>query len=58
VSLEEMRKLHTQRVLEMYKGNRLRAAQALGIGRTSLYRHLRRDKQDSGAHKKSRGAVA
>jgi len=57
-SLDEMRKLHIHRILEMCQGNRLRAAQVLGIGRTSLYRHLRRDTQDSGAHKKSRGAVA
>jgi len=58
MSLDEMRMLHIQRVLEMCKGNRLRAAQVLGIGRTSLYRHLRRDSQDSGNQKKSRSAVA
>jgi len=27
----------------MCNGNRLRVAQILGIGRTSLYRHLKRD---------------
>jgi transcriptional regulator with PAS, ATPase and Fis domain len=58
MSLDEMGMLHIQRVLEMCQGNRLQAAQVLGIGRTSLYRHLRRDNQDSGAHKKSRGAAA
>ena len=58
MSLNEMRKLHIQRVLEMYKGNRLRAAQALGIGRTSLYRHLRRDSHATDAHKRSGSAVA
>jgi transcriptional regulator with PAS, ATPase and Fis domain len=58
MSLEIMRRLHIQRVLEMCKGNRLRAARALGIGRTSLYRHLRRDSQATDAHNKFRGAVA
>jgi DNA-binding protein Fis len=43
LSLEEVRKVHIQRVLEMCRGNRLRAAQFLGIGRTSLYRYLKRD---------------
>jgi transcriptional regulator with PAS, ATPase and Fis domain len=58
LSLGVMRKLHIQRVLEMCHGNRVRAARTLGIGRTSLYRHLRQDSQDTGAHEKSRGAVA
>ncbi len=58
LSLEEMRKRHIQRVLETCQGNRRRAAQALGIGRTSLYRHLRSDRQVTDAHRKSRGAVA
>ena len=43
LSLEEVRKMHIERVLEMCQGNRLRAAQILGIGRTSLYRYLKRD---------------
>jgi two-component system, NtrC family, response regulator HydG len=47
LSLEEMRKVHIQRVLEMCRGNRLRAAQFLGIGRTSLYRYLKRDGADT-----------
>lgn len=42
LSLERVRYLHTQRVLEMCHGNRARAAQVLGIGRTSLYRILKR----------------
>jgi DNA-binding protein Fis len=45
VSLEEVRKMHIQRVLEMCQGNRLRAAQILGIGRTSRY--LKRDDYDT-----------
>jgi two-component system response regulator PilR (NtrC family)/two-component system response regulator HydG len=43
LSLEEMRKVHIHRILEMCQGNRLRAAQVLGIGRTSLYRYLKED---------------
>jgi DNA-binding NtrC family response regulator len=41
LSLEEMRKVHIHRILDMCQGNRLRAAQVLGIGRTSLYRYLK-----------------
>jgi len=40
--LDEVRRMHIERVLESCKGNRVRAAQMLGIGRTSLYRHLKR----------------
>ena len=40
--LAEVRRMHIERVLESCKGNRVRAAQLLGIGRTSLYRHLKR----------------
>jgi DNA-binding NtrC family response regulator len=58
LSLEEVRKLHIQRVLEMCQGNRLRAAQILGIGRTSLYRYLKRDGYEVRAHGKSGGAAA
>jgi two-component system, NtrC family, response regulator HydG len=42
VPLEEMRRIHIYRVLEMCDGNRVRAARMLGIGRTSLYRFLKR----------------
>jgi len=47
LSLDDVRKVHIQRVLEMCQGNRLRAAQILGIGRTSLYRYLKRDGQET-----------
>jgi DNA-binding NtrC family response regulator len=57
LSLEEVRKMHIQRVLEMCQGNRLRAAQILGIGRTSLYRYLKRDGHDTGKVRKG-GAEA
>jgi len=58
LALDEVRKLHIQRVLEMCQGNRLRAAQILGIGRTSLYRYLKRDGYDKGSQEKSGGAAA
>jgi transcriptional regulator with PAS, ATPase and Fis domain len=51
LSLEEMRKIHIHRVLDMCQGNRLRAAQVLGIGRTSLYRYLK-----EGAEEKPKAA--
>jgi DNA-binding NtrC family response regulator len=57
LSLDDVRKIHIQRVLEMCQGNRLRAAQILGIGRTSLYRYLKRDGYDN-AKEKSGGATA
>src|SRR6266403_1619719 len=46
LSLEEMRKVHIHRILDMCQGNRLRAAQVLGIGRTSLYRYLKDDEKE------------
>jgi len=41
--LEEVRRVHIRRALDMCEGNRVRAAQILGIGRTSLYRYLKRE---------------
>jgi transcriptional regulator with PAS, ATPase and Fis domain len=41
--LEEVRKDHIERVLKLCAGNRVRAAQMLRIGRTSLYRYLKRE---------------
>ncbi len=43
--LEEIRRQHIRRVLEACEGNRVRAAQLLGIGRTSLYRFLKRSEK-------------
>jgi transcriptional regulator of acetoin/glycerol metabolism len=43
--LEEVRRQHIRRVLEACEGNRVRAAQMLGIGRTSLYRFLKRSEK-------------
>jgi hypothetical protein len=46
LSLDDVRKVHIQKVLELCQGNRLRAAQILGVGRTSLYCYLKRDGVD------------
>ncbi len=46
--LEEIRRRHIRRVLESCQGNRVRAAQMLGIGRTSLYRFLKRTEKKTG----------
>jgi DNA-binding NtrC family response regulator len=45
--LAEVRRIHIHRVLELSHGNRVRAAQLLGIGRTSLYRYLKRADRSS-----------
>src|SRR5215472_9622201 len=45
--LEEVRRQQIRRVLEACEGNRVRAAQMLGIGRTSLYRFLKRSEKKS-----------
>src|ERR1700675_2661308 len=58
LSLDEVRKVHIQRVLAMCMGNRLRAVQVLGIGRTSLYRYLKRDQLEQGSQVKLQGAAA
>jgi DNA-binding NtrC family response regulator len=58
LSIDEVRKAHIQRVLTMCQGNRLRAAQILGIGRTSLYRYLKKDDQERRAPRKSGAATA
>ncbi len=41
--LDQVRRDHIERVLDLCSGNRVRAAQMLGIGRTSLYRYLKRE---------------
>jgi transcriptional regulator with PAS, ATPase and Fis domain len=50
VRLEEVRNEHIRRVLEVCNGNRVRAAQMFGIGRTSLYRHLKRESGSENNH--------
>jgi DNA-binding NtrC family response regulator len=49
--LDEVRSIHIQKVLEVCRGNRVRAAQTLGIGRTSLYRFLKRSTKQVAAAK-------
>ena len=46
VPRDEVRRIHIQRVLKMCNGNRVRASQVLGIGRTSLYRFLKRSAKE------------
>jgi DNA-binding NtrC family response regulator len=45
--LDEVRRIHIERVLESCHGNRVKAAQTLGIGRTSLYRFLKRTQKQT-----------
>jgi len=40
ITLHEMEKAHTQRILESLGGNKVRAAELLGISRAKLYRIL------------------
>lgn len=47
--LEEIRKQHIERVLAICDGNRVHASQMLGIGRTSLYRFLKRANRKAAA---------
>jgi two-component system response regulator HydG len=42
-TIEEMSKDYAEKVLEMYGGNRSRAAEVLGISRTSLWRILKEE---------------
>lgn len=58
LSLDEVRRMHIQRVLDLCQGNRLRTAQILGIGRTSLYRYLKRDAYLSHHAMRAGGAVS
>jgi len=53
--LDEVRRVHIQRVLEACRGNRVKAAQTLGIGRTSLYRFLKRAAKQQAAAAKGAG---
>jgi len=56
--LDDVCELHIKRVMEMCNNNRLQAAQILGIGRSSLYRHFKRKRMETGTLHISKGAVA
>jgi len=58
LSLNEVRNVHIERVLDLCRGNRLRAAKILGIGRTSLYRYLKRKGAGGDVEAGSRAATA
>jgi transcriptional regulator with PAS, ATPase and Fis domain len=51
--LDEVRSAHIQRVLDLCNGNRVRTAQVLGIGRTSLYRFLKKSAKQKAVAAKS-----
>jgi two-component system, NtrC family, response regulator HydG len=42
LNLDELEKLAIQQAIQRYQGNLSRAAQALGLGRTTLYRKMAR----------------
>jgi hypothetical protein len=48
LNLQETRRQHIWRVLDACEGNRVRAAQLLGIGRTTLYWFLKRSEKKLG----------
>jgi DNA-binding NtrC family response regulator len=56
--LDDVRELHIRRVLELCQGNRARAAQVLGIGKTTMYRYIKQFGSAPGACERSAGAVA
>jgi DNA-binding NtrC family response regulator len=53
LSLDQLARLHAQRVLEHVGGNKVRAAEILGISRTYLYDLLRKDAPDQDSEESS-----
>ena len=46
-SIDHLVRVHAQRVLEQVNGNKVRAAEILGISRTYLYQLLKNDGKES-----------
>jgi DNA-binding NtrC family response regulator len=53
LSLQEVQNRHLQRVLELLGGNKLRAAEVLGVSRATVYDMLARMKKSTGAKAKA-----
>jgi|SRR5690348_4550267 len=45
LQMDEVKRIHIKSVLDMCEGGRMKAAHILGIGRTSLYRFLKREEK-------------
>ena len=56
--LDDVRDLHIRRVLRFCQGDRARAAQVLGIGKTTIYRYIKQFGSGPGARGESTGAIA
>jgi DNA-binding NtrC family response regulator len=53
ITLQEFQDLYIQRVLALCKGDRKQTARVLGIGRTTLYRYLKRANDTQGVRLRS-----
>ena len=47
LSLDQLQRLHARRVVERVYGNKVRAAEILGVSRATLYRLLAQSEPDS-----------
>jgi DNA-binding NtrC family response regulator len=53
VTLQELQDLYIQRILALCKDDRKQTARVLGIGRTTLYRYLKRANDTRGVRLRS-----